>query len=223
MCARYSFFSVQVFQHEFGLEPEGIEAHFNIAPTDVVSVITSAEKGRALEQMQWGLVPSWSKDPTIGTKLINARAETLAEKPSFRTAFKRRRCLIPADGFFEWKGEKGHKQPFFIHLKSKRPFAFAGLWEQWEGVDGALVTCTIVTTSANELVSTVHTRMPVILARSDYGAWLDHSITEPARLLHLLAPFESEEMSMHPVTKAMSNPRYESPDAVAAIASSALF
>ncbi len=223
MCARYSFFSVQVFQQEFDLEPEGIDKHFNIAPTDVVPAIVDTGKGRELLFMKWGLVPSWSKDPSIGQKLINARAETLAEKPSFRTAFKKRRCLLPADGFFEWKGEKGHKQPYFIRMKSQRPFAFAGLWEYWEGADGALVTCTIVTTEPNELLATVHNRMPVIVAHDDYGNWLDPNVQATAPLMPILCPYPADEMEMYPVTKAMSNPGYESPAIVEPVPSETLF
>ncbi len=223
MCARYSFFSVQLFQQEFDLDPEGVEPHFNIAPTDVAPVIVQDSDGRRVEQMQWGLVPSWSKDVTIGQKLINARAETLAEKPSFRTALKRRRCLVPADGFFEWKGEKGHKQPFFFRMRSGSPFAFAGLWEYWEGVEGALVTYTIITTEPNELLATVHTRMPAIIARSDYDAWLDHTVQSSELVLPLLAPYSAGEMEMHPVTKAMSNPSYESPTIVEPVAAETLF
>jgi putative SOS response-associated peptidase YedK len=223
MCARYSFFSVQVFQQEFDLDPDGVQPHYNIAPTDVVPAITQNEQGRSLEFMQWGLVPSWAKDPAIGNKLINARAETLAEKPSFRSAFKKRRCLLPADGFFEWKGEKGSKQPFFVHMKSQRPFAFAGLWEYWESPDGALVTCTIVTTEPNALLAKIHTRMPVIIARSDYDAWLDHSIKETSQLAPLLTPYPDGEMAMHPVTKAVGNPGFESPAIVEPIPASTLF
>ncbi len=223
MCARYSLFSRQLFQQEFDLAADGVEPHYNIAPTDVAPIIVETEHGRALEPMQWGLVPSWSKDPAIGQKLINARAETLAEKPSFRTAFKRRRCLVPADGFFEWKGEKGSKQPFFIRMKSQSPFAFAGLWEHWEGVDGELTTFTIVTTEPNELLATVHTRMPVIIARSDYDAWLDHNVQNGELLIPLLTPYAAEEMEMYPVTKAMSNPSYESPTIVEPVAAETLF
>lgn len=223
MCARYSFFNVHLFQLSFGAEPTDVEPHYNIAPTDVAPVIVQDEKGRRTEHMQWGLVPSWSKDPSIGQKLINARADTLAEKPSFRTAFKRRRCLVPADGFFEWKGEKGSKQPFFVHRSDGRPLAFAGLWEYWEGVEGALVTYTIVTTEPNDLCATVHNRMPVILASSDYDAWLDHQVHDVSRLQPLLCPYAPDDLELYPVTKAMSNPGYESPTIVEPVPSETLF
>jgi putative SOS response-associated peptidase YedK len=223
MCARYSFFSVQLFQQEFDLEPEGIEPHFNIAPTDVAPIVIEDASGRRLQFMQWGLVPGWSKDPSIGQKLINARAETLAEKPSFRSALRRRRCLVPADGFFEWKGEKGSKQPYYVHRRDGRPFAFAGLYEYWEGVAGALVTFTIVTTEPNALCATVHNRMPAILEPADYSVWLDPKLQNPARLTPLLCPYGESELEMHPVTKAMSNPSYESPRIVEPVADGTLF
>jgi putative SOS response-associated peptidase YedK len=223
MCARYSFFSVKLFQPEFDLDPDGIEEHYNIAPTDVVPGIIETAQGRELQFFQWGLVPSWSKDPTVGQKLINARAETLCEKPSFRTAFKRRRCLLPADGFFEWKGEKGNKQPYFIRMRSHKPFALAGLYEYWEGAEGALVTCTIVTTEPNELLSTVHNRMPVIVAKDDYGTWLDPKVQTPEPLMPILAPYPSNELEMYPVTRRMSNPGYESPEIIEQVPSETLF
>lgn len=223
MCARYSFFSVQLFQQEFDLDPDGIEAHYNIAPTDVVPAVTETNEGRTLQFFQWGLVPSWSKDSSIGQKLINARAETLTEKPSFRTAFKRRRCLLPADGFFEWKGEKGNKQPYFIRMRSARPFAIAGLYEYWEGVAGALATCTIVTTEPNELLSTIHNRMPVIVAKSDFDTWLDPKIQSAEPLLPILAPYPDGELEMFPVTRSMSNPGFESPTIVEPVPSETLF
>lgn len=223
MCARYSFFSVQVFQQEFDLEPEGIEPHFNIAPTDVVPAIVDVGNGMELTMMQWGLVPSWAKDPSIGQKLINARADTVSEKPSFRTAIKKRRCLLPADGFFEWKGPKGHKQPYFIRMRSRKPFALAGLWEYWESGEGALVSCTVVTTEPNELVSTIHTRMPVIIGHDDFARWLDPCMQSVESLLPLFAPYPSGEMEMFPVTKSMSNPGYESPSIVEPVPSETLF
>lgn len=223
MCARYSLFRSQLFRQQFELEIEGFEPHYNIAPTDVAPVITGDASGRKAEMMQWGLVPGWAKDPSIGQKLINARAETLAEKPSFRAAFKKRRCLVPVDGFFEWKGEKGQKQPLFIQMRAHAPFAFAGLWEYWEGVDGALVTYTIVTTEPNELLATVHTRMPAVIAHDDYDAWLDAGVHKPESLTPLLAPYPAREMEMYPVSKAVGNPSFESPSVVEPIGVTTLF
>ena len=222
MCARYVFYSGRSFGDEFGvLAVPDLTPRYNIAPTQVVPGVISTDRGREFAQFQWGLVPSWCKDPTIGHKLINARAETIAEKPSFRTALKKRRCLLPADGFYEWKGEKGAKQPYYITCRH-HPFAFAGLWEYWEGVDGALLTCTMVTTHANTLMSQIHDRMPVILAPDKYGLWLDHEVS-PARLTPLMDPFPDEEMSMHPVMKAVGNPRFDDPELIEPVAIGGLF
>ncbi len=222
MCARYVFFSGRSFGDEFGVVAvPDLQPRYNIAPTQIVPAVIQTEKSREVMLFQWGLVPSWAKDPTIGSRLINAKAETLAEKPAFRTAFKRRRCLIPADGFYEWKGEKGAKQPFFISCKH-HPFAFAGLWEYWEGVEGVLQTCTIITTNANGLVQEVHDRMPVILAPDEYDIWMDHAIA-PARLEPLLDPFPEKEMTMHPVGKMVGNPRVDDPSLIEAVATGGLF
>jgi len=222
MCARYVFYSGRSFGDEFGVVAvPDLTPRYNIAPTQVVPGVIQTVSGRELTFFQWGLVPSWAKDPSIGSKMINARAETLAERPSFRTAFKRRRCLIPADGFYEWKGVKGAKQPYYI-TTNDHPFAFAGLWEHWEGADGDLQTCTIITTSANELMSQIHDRMPVILCPGDYGIWLDHDVS-PALLTPLLAPFPESDMSMHPVMKAVGNPKFDDPMLIEAVASESLF
>ncbi len=223
MCARFSRFRFSVFQLVFNFDAEGIEPQYNIAPTDVVPVVVETTDGRRIEHMQWGLVPTWSKDPGIGSQLINARAETLDEKPSFRRAFKRRRCLVPADGFFEWSGEKGSKQPYFVRLKSDESFAFAGLWEHWEGVGGELTTFTIVTTVSNELLANLHTRMPVIIAHPDYDVWLDDTVQKTELLMPLLVPYAASEMEMHPVTKAMSNPSFKSSSAIEPSTSGTLF
>lgn len=148
-----------------------------------------------LVSFRWGLVPSWAKDPAIGRKMINARAETLAEKPSFREAFKKRRCLIPADGFYEWTGGKGHRTAVRFRLRSGETFGFAGLYEIWTSEAGEpLSTCTIVTTESNALVASVHDRMPVILSGARKALWLDPSVRDPARLLPLLTPYPAEEM-----------------------------
>jgi putative SOS response-associated peptidase YedK len=145
--------------------------------------------------LRWGLIPSWAKDPAIGGKMINARAETLSEKPSFREAFKGRRCLIPADGFYEWTGEKGHRTAVRFRLRSGEPFGFAGLYETWTSEAGeSLSTCTIVTTESNALVASVHDRMPVILSGEKMALWLDPSVRDPAALLPFLTPYPAEEM-----------------------------
>ena len=223
MCARFAFFSGKIIKDEFGVPvvPD-LQPRFNIPPTSTVPAIIETDKARELRLFQWGLVPSWAKDPAIGARMINARAETLAEKPTFRAAFKRRRCLIPADGFYEWTGDKGRKQPYYITMRTNRTFAFAGLWEYWEGVDGALETCTIITTEANETVAKVHERMPVIVARGDYATWLDTRI-ETRSLQTILTPYPADEMTLHPVNKAMGNPAFDGPECIIRVEVPSLF
>lgn len=181
---------------------------FNIAPTQPVLVIPNNERNAA-EFFIWGLIPSWAKDPSIGSRLINARSETLAEKPSYRAGFKYRRCLIIADGFYEWKTLPGTKVkiPYLIHLKSRQPFAFAGLWDEWQSSDGSQIrSCTIITTQSNELVESIHSRIPVILPQSSYERWLDIAARRPEELLSLLTPFPTEEMTAHQVSTLVNNP-----------------
>src|SRR5262249_41276153 len=150
---------------------------------------------------RWGLIPSWAKDKKIGARLINARAETVAEKPAFRSAFKHRRCLIPADGFFEWKNEGGRKQPYYITLQDGGLFALAGLWEEWHsGAGEVMPSCTIITTEANEVVRPLHERMPVILEVTGYADWLDPTAKSKEALLSLLRPFPAERMRAYPVS-----------------------
>ena len=177
MCGRFTLRTpardlVEIF--ELLREPE-FSPRYNVAPTQRIAVIRQYGKDREFSDMRWGLVPSWSKDPKAGPPLINARAETVATKPSFRTAFRRRRCLIPADGFYKWqKTDSKTKIPHYIRMAKDRPFAFAGLWECWQGGDGSpLESCTIVTTEANDLMRPLHDRMPVILPEKDFAKWLD--------------------------------------------------
>lgn len=187
--------------------PEPYAPRFNIAPTQPVLAIPN--EGSSADFFLWGLIPSWAKDPSIGARLINARAETLAEKPSFRAAFKYRRCLIPADGFYEWKAEPGEKRktPYFIHMQDGKPFAFAGLWETWNSPDGGqLRSCTIITTEPNVLMARLHQRMPVILHPRDYAQWLDPAPIQPSGLLPLLQPFPAEKMTAHPVSTLVNSP-----------------
>ncbi|MCH7813503.1 MAG: SOS response-associated peptidase, partial [Planctomycetes bacterium] len=167
---------------------------------------------RRLELLRWGLIPSWAKDPAIGARMINARSETAAEKPSFRAAFRRRRCLLPADGFYEWQRSGRVKQPYYIRLKHGPPFALAGLWEQWHSPDGSLVeTCTILTTEPNELVKPLHNRMPVLLTPDVFDLWLDPAMTDPARIQPLLRPCPPEQMIAQPVTTHVNSPRNDDP------------
>ncbi|HNK63572.1 MAG TPA: SOS response-associated peptidase [Anaerolineales bacterium] len=196
--------------------PTQFAPRFNIAPTQPVLAIPNDAKNRA-DFFLWGLIPSWSKDPTIANKLINARGETLAEKPSFRGGFKYKRCMILADGFYEWKTNAGEKNktPYFIHMKDRNPFALAGLWDEWHSPDGASVrTCTIITTEPNELMSTLHNRMPVILDPKDYAQWLDPAPQPPDRLQHLIRPFPADRMSAHPVSTLVNKPENDRPELV---------
>jgi len=215
MCGRFTLTELQpdVLTEVFTLHggaPE-LTPRYNIAPTQPVATVIRDAKTDAnqLEIMRWGLVPSWAKDITIGSRLINARGETIHEKPSFRAAFKRRRCLVVADGFYEWqKQADGSKQPLYITLKEEGPFAFAGLWEFWvdPGSGGELVTCTIITTTPNDFMRPIHNRMPVILPRSEYDRWLDPAQEDPAALLPLLRPYPDDLMTAWPVSKRVNSP-----------------
>ena len=173
---------------------------YNIAPTQPIAVITENSQ-RVMEMMRWGLVPSWAKNPSIGSRLLNARAETLPEKPSFRTALTRRRCIVPADGFYEWKKQGKAKQPMRIHRKDDELFAFAGLWDEWQSPDGSpLRSCTIITVGPNELMASIHNRMPAMLCPEDEGAWLKGSLQSVPELLSLLTPYPDEEIEAYPVS-----------------------
>lgn len=196
--------------------PEGIQPRYNIAPTQPVAVVPNNGENR-LEYFQWGLIPSWAKDPSIGNRMINARADTLAEKPAFRAAFRRRRCLVLADGFYEWRKEAGQKvkQPMYIRLKTGEPFAFAGLWEVWNSPDGSqILSCTIITTDPNELVEDIHNRMPVILPRDGYASWLEPSERQPKDLQDLLRPYPSQELEAYPVSTVVNSPGNDTPTCV---------
>jgi putative SOS response-associated peptidase YedK len=196
--------------------PARFAPRFNIAPSQPVLAVPNDDRLTA-DFFLWGLIPMWAKDPSIGSRLINARGETVAEKPSFRGSFKYKRCLILADGFYEWKANPGKKTktPYFIHMKDRKPFAFAGLWDTWESPDGSsLKTCTIITTTPNELMATLHDRMPVILHPRDYGKWLDVSPQTPENLLPLLKPFPADGMSAHPVSTLVNKPANDSPELV---------
>ena len=183
-------------------------ASYNIAPTQEVLAIVNREGKNWLDTFHWGLVPFWAKDISIGNKLINARAETVDKKPSFRNAFKKRRCLIPADGFFEWKGTKGKKQPVYLTLPDQEPFAFAGLWETWrpkESDESAYRSCTIITTAASESVKPIHHRMPVILKPEKYTQWLDPELSDPVLLKDILENWAVRELAATPVSKQVNS------------------
>jgi putative SOS response-associated peptidase YedK len=194
--------------------PEKFAPRFNIAPTQPVLVIPNDDQNTA-DFFIWGLIPMWAKDPAIGSRLINARGETLAEKPAFRGSLKYKRCLILADGFYEWKGAPGRKTktPFFIHMKDRKPFAFAGLWDSWNGPDGSQVkSCTIITTVPNDLTAIIHNRMPVILHPRDYAKWLDPSAQTPDQLKPLIKPFPADMMDAYPVGTLVNTPANDTPD-----------
>ena len=187
---------------------------YNIAPTQLVAAVrvTPDANGRELVPLKWGLIPSWSKDPKIATSCINARGETVATKPAFRSAFKKRRCLILADGYYEWTGKPGKKQPWHFHLHNDKPFAFAALWEHWKPAEGdAVETCTIVTTAANEFAAKYHDRMPVVVDPGDYSLWLDPA-SATDRLLPLLDSRPIAGMEVVAVNPAVNNSRNQGPE-----------
>jgi len=189
------------------------EARYNIAPSQ--SVLTIGDFGTGLEARltTWGLIPSWSTD---GTGFINARAETLEEKPSFSESFRLRRCLIPADGFFEWKRTGREKRPFYFQLHDESPFAFAGIWDTWNNCGDVVTSCAIITTAANELVGELHDRMPAILPHESQDAWLDPT-TDSAALTRMLKPFPALRMKKHPVSSSVNSPDNDAPDLLARV------
>ena len=205
--------------------PMDLSPRYNISPTQDVAVIvnTSTDAGVSPETGQveffhWGLIPSWAKDPKIGNRMINARSETLSEKPSFRNAYKRRRCLILADGYYEWSKIPGDrlKQPVYIRLKSQKPFALAGLWEVWQvdGMDESLRSCTIITCPPNTLLEEIHHRMPVILPQDAYTEWLAPNQQSADTLQPLLIPYPDEEMEAYPVSRFVNRPTNDSPECI---------
>lgn len=219
MCGRFSLGTpATTLAAQFELfEVPAWAPRYNIAPTQQAPTVLRAPShpDRQFRPYRWGLIPSWAKDPGIGSQMINARAETVATKPAFRRAFRERRCLILADGFYEWQARGRHKQPLFVRLANGRPFAFAGLWERWGGPDGtALDSCAIVTTTANDLLRPLHDRMPVILAPKDYDLWLDPSLQDVECLLPLLRPYPAEEMTAYPVSTRVNNPAHDAPDCI---------
>ena len=221
MCGRYTLRTpVEKLAEEFGFDASSVEVppNYNVAPTQEVAAVLSEGGERRLELLRWGLIPSWADDPGIGSRMINARAETAPEKPSFRRAFRERRCLIPADGFYEWKRTDGAKQPYYIRMREGRPFAFAGLWEAWND-DGAseIRSCAILTTAPNDLAGEIHDRMPVILPAGSYDAWLDPE-AEKEELVALLAPYPEAEMEAYPVSRFVNSPSNNDPRCVEPVA-----
>ena len=217
MCGRFvGFRPIEVLQQYFPIDQTAAEttANYNVAPSQEVLAVVRREDQNWLEHFHWGLVPFWAKDPSIGNRLINARAETVAAKPSFRHAFRKRRCLILTDGFYEWTGTKGHKQPVFITLPEDRPFAFAGLWESWRPPDrdgDRYRSCTIITTAASPSLQPIHHRMPAVLKPEAYGAWLDPNLADTRKLTDLLTHGIQTDFTHRPVSKAVNATRNNSP------------
>jgi len=211
MCGRFTLFEAdKILSKEFGVSGvPPLSPRYNIAPSQPIAAVRPPHtgSGRELALLRWGLIPSWSKDPAIGNRLINARAETVQEKPSFRNAFRRHRCLIPTNGFYEWQRQERGKQPYFVRMRDERIFAFAGLWDRWESPDdGVIETCAILTTAANAVLSPIHGRMPVILPQAEYARWLDPTLKDPDELSPLLVPFPPEGMLAIPVSPRVNAP-----------------
>jgi putative SOS response-associated peptidase YedK len=203
--------------------PEELPPSYNIAPTqDVLAVRADADGKREMTVLKWGLIPFWAKDESIAAHTSNARAETLLEKPSFKHAFRARRCLIPADGFFEWAKAGREKIPYYFRMADDSPLAFAGLWERWRDPSSGrpIETCTIVTTTPNEILSTMHHRMAVILKPDAFTLWLDPTMKRAEELMDLLSPFPAEEMAFHPVSKLVNNVRNNFPQCITPAAES---
>ena len=225
MCGRYTLHQgAEQIAARFAAEtPTLVESRYNIAPTQAVPVIAGDET-RRLEFYKWGLIPSWASGPSVGSRMINARAETLAEKPSFRTALLRRRCLLPADGFYEWREadnpDEGGRTPMHIRRRDGALFAFAGLWDEWRGPDGVpLRSCTIITTTPNTLLAPIHDRMPIILSRDAEDLWLDSSLHDLGVLQGLLVSPPASEMEAYPVSRRVNAPGVDDPGNIIPIAS----
>lgn len=216
MCGRYVLYGPgEALIDGFSLiELPPFAPRYNIAPASTVLVVREEPgRGRVAEPMRWGLVPHWARDPSIGARLVNARGESVADKPAFRQALRRSRCLIPANGFYEWQapagGARGRKQPFYVHPRGGGLFAMAGLFERWQGPEGTLATCCIVTTAANAAMAAIHDRMPVLLDRAGQAAWLDAALRDPQALAPLLRPCPDDWLALHPVAPEVGDARRE--------------
>jgi putative SOS response-associated peptidase YedK len=219
MCGRFTLtVTPEALAEQFHLDfVPALAPRFNIAPSQAVAIVrVQPENGlRFLEIVQWGLIPSWAEDATIGSRLINARAENLEEKPTFRASYKYRRCLVVSDGFYEWKGRGRDKHPYYIRMNDGEPFGFAGIWDHWEDPDGSVVeSCAIITTEANELVRPIHERMPVIIPPVDYDLWLDPKQLGTEQLKPLLRPYPAEAMLAYPVSAIVNRAVHEDPQCI---------
>jgi len=221
MCGRFTLHSrLNLILQQFAVSAgPTLAPRYNIAPTQSTPVVVD-EPGthqRKLLPLRWGLVPFWADTPSIGSRMINARADTVATKPAFRAAFKRRRCLVPADGYYEWQQRPEGKQPFYLHTSDGGPFAMAGLWESWHsGQADQVDTFTIITTDANDTMAAIHDRMPVILDEDAYALWLDPEFDEPQALQQLLRPCDADFLVATPVSTYVNNPRHEGPQCIVA-------
>lgn len=193
---------------------DALQPRYNVAPSQQIPAVRLDGGARAACLLRWGLIPSWAKDAKVGYKMINARAETVADKPAYRAAFRRHRCLIPATGFYEWQ-QTDCKQPYNVRMRGGEPFALAGLWEHWSYEGTVIESCTIVVTDANELMRRIHDRMPVILQPKDYDLWLDPAVSDRARLLPLLCPYAREDLELYPVSRLVNSPKNDRPELIA--------
>ena len=233
MCGRYTLIRLNDVLEKFPWiehAPPDLVPRFNVAPTQPVLGVAN-DRPDEFGHFVWGLIPSWAKDPSIGNRMINARAETLAEKPAFRTALKRRRCLVIADGFYEWRvepggGRKPLKTPMYVRMKDGKPFAFAGLWDDWHDPAGSgseIRSCTVVTTSPNELMKDIHDRMPAIVRPEHYRDWLEKGGLDSDRAAALLGPYPAAEMEAYPVSTYVNSPRNEGEKCIESMTRETLF
>ncbi|MFQ5984755.1 MAG: SOS response-associated peptidase [Alphaproteobacteria bacterium] len=222
MCGRFTLKTPpEEWVKAFGLEQRpNLPPRYNIAPTQAVAAVRvkPGNGARELAALRWGLVPAWAEDPRIGARMINARAESVAAKAAFRAAFRRRRCLIPSDGFYEWQRTRGKRQPFYVRLGAGAVFAFAGLWERWQGAgDEVRESCAIITTEANEVVAPIHDRMPVILKPDDYGPWLEPAGLDREAGQALLGPYPAQDMVAYPVGLRVNSPKDDDATCIASL------
>jgi putative SOS response-associated peptidase YedK len=224
MCGRFTLdLPPEKLAEIFGLaELPRIEPRYNIAPTQQVAAIRTLadNEHRKIAMLKWGFIPSWTKDPSLGHKLINARSESIHEKRAFRQAIRYHRCIIPTSGFFEWEEKEGKKTPLYIRLKDGSPMCFAGIWDHWKSPEGEVVeSCSMLTTSSNKLIEPLHDRMPVILHPQEYALWLDRTITDPEKLKPLYQPYPADLMGMWPVSSLVNSSRNDSPACIEKVVS----
>jgi putative SOS response-associated peptidase YedK len=218
MCGRFTLqIPPELLAEIFGLtEIPVYPARYNIAPTQqVASIRCTADGHRRLDFVHWGLIPSWAKDKSIGNRMINARSDSVHEKPAFRHSMQYRRCIIPAGGFYEWKKESGKKLPLYVRMKDGLVMAFAGIWDSWKSPEGEIIdSCSILTTSSNKLIEPLHDRMPIILHPEEYQLWLDREMTDPGKLKPLFQHYPADLMEMYPVSPLVNSPRNDTPDLI---------